>query len=136
MAKWVRDAISSHQVAGGSNIDPDLIYLSIPPSFKAFKYSKMKEYGNHFQVDNDRNNLLATYDCGVASIFQQSQGSEDEVLGAIQYVGTLKEILGLDYGPISSPITLFRYQWVKNGIDNSRNPTYRRDDVGFFLANF
>jgi len=93
MAKWVRGAISSHQVASDFNIDPDLIYLSIPPSFTTFKYNKMKAYGNHFQVDNDHNNLLVTYDCGVASIFQQSQGSEDEVLGAIQYFGTLKEIL-------------------------------------------
>ncbi len=107
MAKWVRDAICSHQVAGGSNIDPDFIYFTIPPSFTAFKYNEMKAYGNHFHVDNDRNNLLVTYDYVVASILQQSQGSEDEVLGAIQYVGTLKEILRLDYGPISSPIILF-----------------------------
>ncbi len=67
----------------------------------------MKVYGNHFQVDNNHNNLLVTYDYGVASIFQQSQGSEDEVLGAIQYVGTLKEILQLDYGLISSPLLHF-----------------------------
>jgi hypothetical protein len=68
----------------------------------------MKAYGNHFWIDNDCKNLPVTYDCGVASIFQQSQGSEDEVLGAIQCVGTLKEVLWLDYGPISLPITLFR----------------------------
>jgi hypothetical protein len=48
MAKWVRDAICSHQVARGSNIEPDLVYISIPPSFTTFKYNKMKAYGNHF----------------------------------------------------------------------------------------
>jgi hypothetical protein len=55
-------------------------------------YSKVKAHGNHFQVDNDENNLLVTFDTSVASIFQQSQGSEDDILGVIQYVGTLKEI--------------------------------------------
>jgi hypothetical protein len=136
MAKWVRDAICNHQVASGFNIDPYLIHFSIPPSFTTFKYSKMKAYENHFLVDNDHNNLLVTYNCGVAGIFQQSQGNEDEVLGVIQYVGTLKEVLQLNYGPISSPIILFWCRWVKNGIDSRRNPTYRRDDVGFILANF
>jgi len=58
------------------------------------------------------------------------------MFGTIQYVRTLKEILQLDYGLISSPITLFRCQWLKNGIHNKRIPTYVRDDVGFFLTNF
>jgi hypothetical protein len=80
--------------------------------------------------------LLITYDYGVASIFKQSQGREDEVLGTIQYAGILKEILQLNYGLISSPITLFHCQRVKNETHNRRNPTYMRDDVGFFLANF
>jgi hypothetical protein len=40
----------------------------------------MKAYGNHFQVDNDHNNSLVTYDYVVVSILQQSQGIEDEVL--------------------------------------------------------
>jgi hypothetical protein len=43
--------------------------------------------------------MLVTYDSGMASVFQQSEGSED-VLGVIQYVGILKQILKLDYGPI------------------------------------
>jgi hypothetical protein len=49
MAKWVRNAICTHQV-GGSNmtINPNLVLLSIPPSFVALKYSKMKAYRNHF----------------------------------------------------------------------------------------
>jgi hypothetical protein len=55
-------------------------------------YKKMKAYGNHFHVDDDYVSLLVTYDSGVASIFQQSQGTEDDVLGVIQYVGMLKQI--------------------------------------------
>ncbi len=65
-----------------------------------------------------------------------SQGSEDDVLGTIQYVGTLKEMLWLENALVSSPIILFWCQWVKNGIDNTKNPLYKWDDVSFFLANF
>ncbi len=72
--------------------DPYFVLFSIPPSFTTLMYSKVKAHGNHFQVDNDENNLLVTFDTSVASIFQQSQGSEDDILGVIQYVGTLKEI--------------------------------------------
>jgi hypothetical protein len=53
----------------------------------------MKACKNHFKIDDEQNNLLVTYDYGVASIFQHLQGSEDDVLGQIQYVGTLKYIL-------------------------------------------
>lgn len=73
--------------------DLELVLFSIPPSFMTLMYSKMKACGNHFRVDNDENNLLVTFDTSVAFIFQQSQGSEDDILGVIQYVGTLKEIL-------------------------------------------
>jgi hypothetical protein len=79
--------------------------------------------------------MLVTYDSGVASGFQQSEGSED-VLGVIQYIGILKQILKLDYGAMSSPIVLFRCSWVKNGTDNRGNPPYKQDNAGFLLANF
>jgi len=41
---------------------------------------------------------------GVAFV---SQGNEDDVLGTIKYVGTLKEMLWLDNRLVSSPIILF-----------------------------
>jgi len=87
-------------------------------------------------LDEVGNQTQVTYDSGVASVFQQSEGSEDVVLGVIQYVGILKQILKLDYGPMSSPIVLFRCSWVKNGTDNKGNPTCKRDNAGFLIANF
>lgn len=57
------------------------------------------------------------------------------MLGHIQYVGTLKEILQLYYGLMASSIVLFCCIWVKNEIDNKGIPTYKQDDVGFLLAN-
>ncbi len=84
LANWVRKTICAHQATTSNmTIDPNLIHLFVPPSFIMLKYSKMKAYGNHFQIDNDQNSLLVTYDCGVAFVFQQSQASEDEVFGAI-----------------------------------------------------
>ncbi len=61
----------------------------------------------NFRVDDEFNNTFVTYDLGVAFIFQQSQGNDDEVLGVVQYIEILKEILQLEYGPMSSPIALF-----------------------------
>ncbi len=84
LANWVRKVVRAHQATTSNmTIDPDLIHLFVPPSFIMLKYNKMKAYGNHFQIDNDQNSLLVTYDCGVAFVFQQSQASEDEVLGTI-----------------------------------------------------
>jgi hypothetical protein len=54
----------------------------------------------------------------------------------IQYVNVLKDIIRLDYGPISTLIILMRCAWVWNKSDVRGNPTYRWDEVGFLLANF
>jgi hypothetical protein len=70
MAKWVREAIQTHQVDRTLHVDDDLLLLLVPPSFIALSYKKMKAYGNHFRIDDEQNNLLVTYDFGVASIFQ------------------------------------------------------------------
>jgi ATP adenylyltransferase/5',5'''-P-1,P-4-tetraphosphate phosphorylase II len=64
----------------------------------------------NFCVNDEFINTFVTYDFGVASIFQQSQANDDEVLGMIQYVEILKEILQLEYGPMSSPIVLISLQ--------------------------
>ncbi len=136
MTTWLREAIQTHQLANDVAIDTDLVNLSVTPSFTALSYKKIKAYGNHFLIEDQSTNMLVTYDSGVASVFQQSEGSEDVVLGVIQYVGILKQILKLDHGPMSSPIVLFRCSWVQNGTDNRGNPTYKRDNAGFLLANF
>jgi hypothetical protein len=116
--------IQTHQLADYVSIHTDLVNLSVPPSFTALPYKKIKAYGKSFQIEDESTNMLVTYDSGVASVFQQSEGSED-VLEVIQYVGILKQILKLDYGPMSSPIVFFCCSWVKNGTDNRGNPTYK-----------
>jgi hypothetical protein len=51
------------------------------------------------------------------------------------YVGVLKDILKLDYGPLRTPIIVFRCEWMKQR-DNWGNSTYVRDEAGFMVVNF
>jgi len=51
-------------------------------------------------------------------------------------VGVLKDIILLDYGPVSQPVVFFKCDWVTHGSNRWGNPTYKRDEDGFVLANF
>jgi hypothetical protein len=92
----------------------------------------MKAFGNHFWVDGQATARMQTYDCGVASVFQVPTADARDV--SVNFVGIVKDILKLDYGPLSSPIVLLRCQWAKQ-TDNRGNPTYTRDEAGFFVVN-
>ncbi len=98
----------------------------------------MRVYGNHYKVnEGGAETTMATYDFGVASIFQQPQATHEGIaLGSIEYVGVLKDIILLDYGPVSQLMVLFKCDWVIHGSDRWGNPTYKRDEDGFLLANF
>jgi hypothetical protein len=92
----------------------------------------MKAFGNHFKVEDDASVHMLTYDSGVASVFQVP--TEDATDVSVNYIGVVKDILKLDYGPMSRPIVLMRCQWAKHS-DNRGNPTYIRDDAGFLIVN-
>jgi hypothetical protein len=51
-------------------------------------------------------------------------------------MGILEDIILFYYGPISILIIVFKCNWVKNEVDRWGNPTYKRDQDGFLLANF
>ncbi len=106
------------------------------PKFSTLNYTRMKAYGNHLRVIGVNNiNTHAMYDSGTTSVFRQQQGTnEGTTLGLIQYVGVLKDIVLLDYGPILIPVILFKCNEVKNSFDRWGNPTYKRDEDGFLLA--
>jgi hypothetical protein len=80
------------------------------------------------------NSPLVTNDFGFAFIFQQSQGNEDDVFSKIQYVGTLKDILQLDYGPMFSPSILFCYNSMKMGLTIEIAPLTNK--MTFFTCKF
>jgi len=93
----------------------------------------MKSYGSHFRVDNGDSDRFQTYDSRVALVFQVPTADAREV--SVNYVGVLQDILKLDYGPLHTPIILFRCQWMKT-TDNRGNATYIRDAAGFLMVNF
>jgi hypothetical protein len=53
----------------------------------------------------------------------------------VNYVGVVRDILKLNYGPLHNPVILFHCEWIKRE-DNRGNPTYIRDESGFLVVNF
>lgn len=53
----------------------------------------------------------------------------------VNYIGVIKNILKLDYGPMQTHVIIFKCEWMKSK-DNQGNPTYVRDDVGFLIVYF
>jgi len=116
----------------------DVMQLSMKPQMTSSRYAKVRAYDNHYRVTTDNEAItMATYDSRVASIFQQPHATnEGMTLGSIQYVGVLKDIILLNYRPVSQLVVLFKCDWVTPGFDRWENLTYKRDEDGFLLANF
>ena len=131
--RWVKDAVHRQPVDPNNADDMDRVLLCGRPSQLATRYTRMKAYGNHFRVEDRQSSTLQTYDSGVASVFHIA--SMESASTQLPYVGVLKDILKLDYGPLRTPVIIFRCEWVKQH-DNRGNPTYVRDDAGFTIVNF
>ena len=131
--KWIRDAVHRHHVDPNNADDMDAVLLCSRPSRLATRYTKMKAYGNHFRVEDLQTAILQTYDSGVASVFHMA--STEREPATLNYVGVLKDILKLNYGPLRTPIIVFRCEWMKQR-DAWGNHTYVRDDAGFMVVNF
>lgn len=130
--EWIQNVVRNSPLDVTNADDRDRLLLATKPSQKASRYTKMLSYGNHFRVDDGDIGRFQTYNCGVASVFQVPSVDARDV--SVNYVGVLKDILKLDYGPTHHPIVLFRCEWVKHH-DSRGNATYVRDDAGFLLVN-
>jgi hypothetical protein len=130
--EWVRNLPEIEDVDVNEPKDFDKLLLCMKPSQRATRYRRMKAFGNHFRVEDDASVCMLTYDSGVASVFQVP--TEDATDVSVNYVGVVKDILKLDYRPMSRPIVLMRCQWTKRS-DNRGNPTYIHDDAGFLIVN-
>ena len=131
--KWIKVAVHRHHVDPNNADDMDRVLLCSRPSQVATRYTRMKAYGNHFRVEDPQSATLQTYDSGVASVFHMS--TPESASATLNYVGVLKDILKLNYGPLRTPIIIFRCEWMKQR-DNWGNPSYVRDEVGFMVVNF
>ena len=130
---WVKKTVHNHDYDPNNIDDVDRILLCSRPSQKATRYTRMRAFGNHFRVDDSQAALLQTYDSVIASIFEvPTVDAQSEV--SLNYVGVLQDILKLDYGPLRTPVILFRCEWLKIE-DNRGNPTYVWDDAGFMVVN-
>ena len=131
--KWIRNVVHKHPVDPNNADDMDRVLLCNRPSQLATRYTRMEAYGNHFRVEDQQSAMLQTYDSSVASMFHMSSMESESI--TLNYVGVLKDILKLNYGPFRTPIIFFRCEWMKQ-CNNRGNPTYVRDDVGFMVINF
>ena len=113
--------------------DWDRLLLSVKPSQKATRYSRIVAFGNHFRMEDSRTAQLKSYNSGVASVFELPTENVQGV--SINYVGVLKDILLLDYRGLNTTIILLRCKWVKPQ-DSRGNAAYTRDDAGFLVVNF
>ncbi len=83
LSNWIQNAT---HIANGITIkDKDVVHLSMKLKPIALRYTKMRAYGNHYKVnEGGAETTMATYDFGVASIFQQPQARhEGTTLGSI-----------------------------------------------------
>ena len=79
---------------GSCNVDIELRRLSVLPSRDAETYQQMWAYGNHYRVENEREQHgFVTQDYGIACMF----GAEEGQSAGLRLVGVLKEIIVVRY---------------------------------------
>jgi hypothetical protein len=131
--EWVGSVLKSYDTDARNTNDVDTLLLCTKPSQKALQYTKMKAFGNHFRVDDETSSRMQTYDSGIALAFDVLTQDAWDVF--VNYVGLVKDILKLNYGPMRTPVILLCCEWMKR-FDNRGNPTYVRDAAGFLVVIF
>jgi hypothetical protein len=103
------------------------------PERKAMSFRSMWAHGMHIRIRTAEVNNV-TSDCGIAATFerQDPEGEFGDVVN-IEYVGTVEEILELDYR--SHCCLVLVCDWVKAKYGGPA-ATIERDDYGFTRANF
>jgi hypothetical protein len=106
LGKWIRDVVHNHHVDTNDADDMDRVLMCTRPSQLATRHTRMMAYGNHFRVEDQHSSMLQTYDSGVASVFHMSSMGSEEV--TLNYVGVLKDMLKLNYGPLQTLVIFLR----------------------------
>lgn len=125
--------VHAHPMDPNNPKDLDMVLLCSKPSQIATRYTKMIAYGNHYRMEDPKNGLLQTYDSRITSMFDVPTHDVANVF--VNCVRVLKDILKFNYSPIHTLIIICRCEWMKRE-DNRWNPTYVRDDIGFFMMKF
>ena len=90
-------------------------------------------FGNNFQVDDEASWIIQTYDSGVASVYDVP--TTDARGMSVYYIGVLKDILKLDYGPLGIATILICCEWIKRVTTTTILHIFK-DNVGFWVVNF
>ena len=116
-------------VHGSSNVDIELLRLSVLPSTHAENYQQMWAYGNHFRVEHAEDGRgFVTQDFGIASIF----GAEEGRSAGVHMVGVLKEIIVVRYS--AQRRVVFRGSWIRN--EHGPRVSTKVDQYGFTIVRF
>jgi hypothetical protein len=110
-SEWIRGHAQREALDVTNPDNMDRFLLCMKPSQRATRYGRMKAFGNQFRAENSATVQMQTYDGGVASVFQVTGTDTTEV--SLNYVGAVKDILKLDYGPLHTPVILLRCSWLK-----------------------
>jgi hypothetical protein len=96
----------------------------------------MWAYGNHYWVnDNEGRMAHATYDSGVACIFNQGSQcfaqNQNIIMANMHYVGVLKEMILVSYGGLW--LVVMKCSWIP--INTHGNAIVKQDEFGFWMVN-
>ncbi len=92
-----------------------------------------KHLGNHLKVEDLKNNSMQTYDNDIALIFDMLNIDAKDF--SMNFVGVLNNIFKFDYGPMHTPMIIFRCEWMK-WKDNWGKLTYVWNEAGFLTIFF
>ncbi|KAG0572319.1 hypothetical protein KC19_VG084600 [Ceratodon purpureus] len=133
--EWLRDTVQA-QILTDMYVDEMVEAISKFPLLVAKKYCSLYSYGYHLRVQSAEEHLK-TCDSGIAGTFiracRAGVGDRNIVVAPVEYVGSLDEIIELDYG-IFTQVVLVAL-WIKANYRGT-NATMKRDRWGFTLANF
>jgi hypothetical protein len=87
-------------------------------SQRAIRNCRIKAFGNNFCVEDATSTHMQTYDNGVVSLFIVPTVDTRDV--PVNYIGVVKDIFKLNYGPLSLPRVVILGVWRLTGGRNGR----------------
>jgi hypothetical protein len=85
--------------------------------------------------ENERHMAHATYDSGVACIFNQGSQcftqDQNNIVANMHYVRVLKEIIGMSYGRLCCVV--MRCSWIL--VNTCGNAIVKQNNYGFWMVN-
>ena len=116
-------------------VSREVRYLCQLPSPDVVEYNGLNAYGNHFRIEGEViGNTHVSYDSGVAAVAtttcQSSASDRRPVDAALKYIGVLRKIMVVAYGPLK--MNVMKCTWTKPNLVG--HCTIKQDSYGFWLV--